>query len=81
MFFFFFFKTNLVDWTDNQWATAFSEQAEIILNMSSQQLGELKDSDETAFSEKVGEAAFSSYIFKIQVRMDNYNVNKIFLLP
>ena len=43
--------------------------------MSAQQLGELKDSDETAFTEKIGEAAFNSHIFKIQVKAENYNVS------
>lgn len=66
-------STNLVDWTGNQWATAFNEEAEILLNASAQELGELKERDNDAYLERIGAAAFKSYIFKLRLRLESFN--------
>ncbi|OXU23008.1 hypothetical protein TSAR_015531 [Trichomalopsis sarcophagae] len=66
-------STNLVDWTGNQWATAFNEEAEVLLSASAQELGELKEKDGDAYMETIGAAAFKSYIFKLRLRLENFN--------
>ncbi|XP_053984210.1 replication protein A 70 kDa DNA-binding subunit [Hylaeus anthracinus] len=64
---------NLADWTDNQWATAFSEEAEKILGITAQELGELQENDNDAYLEKFGSATFRSFIFKIRVKLEMFN--------
>ncbi|XP_014209372.1 replication protein A 70 kDa DNA-binding subunit-like [Copidosoma floridanum] len=64
---------NLVDWTGNEWATAFNEDAEILMKASAQELGELNEKHKDTFLEKIGAAAFKSYIFKLRYRMENFN--------
>lgn len=68
------FQTNLVDYTGNQWATAFNEEAEVLLNATAQELGELKERDNDAYLERIGASAFRSYIFKLRLRLENFNV-------
>lgn len=67
-------QVNLVDWSGNHWATAFNEEAEMMLGATAQELGELKDGDNEAYLEKIGTAAFKSFIFRLRLRMENYNV-------
>ncbi|KZC11216.1 Replication protein A 70 kDa DNA-binding subunit [Dufourea novaeangliae] len=64
---------SLADWTDNQWATAFSDEAEKILGLSSQELGELQQSDNEAYLDKFGDATFTSFIFKIRVKLEVFS--------
>ncbi|CAL7949670.1 unnamed protein product [Xylocopa violacea] len=64
---------SLADWTDNQWISAFSEEAEKILGITAQELGELKENDNDAFLEKFGDATFKSFIFKIRVKLEMFN--------
>ncbi|CAK9822669.1 Replication protein A 70 kDa DNA-binding subunit [Anthophora retusa] len=64
---------SLADWTDNQWATAFSEEAEKILGISSQELGELQENDNDAYLEKFGDATFKSFLFKLRVKLEVFN--------
>ncbi|KAJ8672835.1 hypothetical protein QAD02_004095 [Eretmocerus hayati] len=66
-------SANLVDWTGHQWATAFSEEAESLLGCTSQELGELKEKDNDAYMEKIGAATFKSYVFKLRLRLENFN--------
>ncbi|XP_016913881.2 replication protein A 70 kDa DNA-binding subunit [Apis cerana] len=61
---------SLADWTDNQWVTAFNDEAEKILSSTAQELGELKENDIDAYSEKFSEATFKSFIFKIRVKVE-----------
>ena len=64
---------SLADWTDNQWATAFSEEAEKVLGITAQELGELQQNDNDAFLEKFGDATFKSFIFKIRVKSEVFS--------
>ncbi|OAD56898.1 Replication protein A 70 kDa DNA-binding subunit [Eufriesea mexicana] len=63
---------NLADWTDQQWVTAFSEEAEKVLGITAQELGELKENDNDAYLEKFGDATFKSFIFKIRVKLEMF---------
>ncbi|KAL7301699.1 hypothetical protein TKK_0005698 [Trichogramma kaykai] len=66
-------STNLVDSSGNQWATAFNEEAEMLVNAGAQELGELKEKNNDEYMEKIGQAAFKSYVFKLRMRLENYN--------
>ncbi|KYM93577.1 Replication protein A 70 kDa DNA-binding subunit [Cyphomyrmex costatus] len=61
---------NIVDATGSRWITAFSEDAEKILGMSAQELGELKENDNDAFLQKFGEASLKRYIFTLRAKSE-----------
>ncbi|XP_011696922.1 PREDICTED: replication protein A 70 kDa DNA-binding subunit [Wasmannia auropunctata] len=61
---------NIVDATGSRWITAFSEQAEKILGMSAQELGELKENDNEAFLQKFGEASFKRFTFSLRAKSE-----------
>ncbi|XP_011875175.1 PREDICTED: replication protein A 70 kDa DNA-binding subunit [Vollenhovia emeryi] len=61
---------NIVDATGNRWITAFSEEAEKVLGISAQNLGELKESDNDAYLHKFGEATFKRFIFNLRAKSE-----------
>uniref|UniRef100_A0A1A8MUC8 Replication protein A subunit n=2 Tax=Nothobranchius pienaari TaxID=704102 RepID=A0A1A8MUC8_9TELE len=66
-------SANLADCWDNQWVTCFQETAEVLLGCSAAKLGQLRDTDETAFDEVFQKANFSTHIFKNRVKLETYN--------
>uniref|UniRef100_A0A665WHX3 Replication protein A subunit n=1 Tax=Echeneis naucrates TaxID=173247 RepID=A0A665WHX3_ECHNA len=66
-------SANLADHGDNQWVTCFQDTAEILLGHSADTLGELRDTDETAFDEVFHKANFKTHIFKNRVKLETYN--------
>lgn len=65
----------MADWTGNQWATAFSEEAEKVMSITAQELGELKENDNDAFLEKFANATFKSFIFKLRAKVEEFHVS------
>jgi len=65
---------NIVDATGSRWITAFSEDAEKILGMSAQELGELKENDNDAFLQKFGEASFKRFTFTLRAKSEIFQV-------
>ncbi|XP_043581968.1 replication protein A 70 kDa DNA-binding subunit [Bombus pyrosoma] len=63
---------SLADWTDNMWVTAFNDETEKILGITAQELGELKENDNDAYLEKLGDVTFKSFIFKIRTKMETF---------
>ncbi|XP_029174342.1 replication protein A 70 kDa DNA-binding subunit-like [Nylanderia fulva] len=61
---------NIADATGNRWITAFNEDAEKILGMSAQELGELKENDNDAYMQKFAEASFKRFTFSLRVRSE-----------
>ncbi|XP_011874694.1 PREDICTED: replication protein A 70 kDa DNA-binding subunit-like isoform X2 [Vollenhovia emeryi] len=61
---------NIVDATGNRWVTAFGEEAEKILGISAQHLGELKESDNDAYLHKFGEATFKRFTFNLRAKSE-----------
>ncbi|XP_011879704.1 PREDICTED: replication protein A 70 kDa DNA-binding subunit-like isoform X2 [Vollenhovia emeryi] len=61
---------NIVDATGNRWVTAFGEEAEKILGISAQHLGELKKSDNDAYLHKFGEATFKRFTFNLRAKSE-----------
>lgn len=65
-------SANMVDWSGNQWATAFNEEAEKMMECTSQELGELKEHDPNEFQKRISECNYKSYMAKIRVRQETY---------
>ncbi|XP_029671382.1 replication protein A 70 kDa DNA-binding subunit-like [Formica exsecta] len=61
---------NIGDGTGSRWITAFNEDAEKILGMSAQELGELKENDNDAYMQKFGEASFKRFTFSLRVKSE-----------
>lgn len=66
---------NIADATGSRWITAFNEDAEKILGMSAQELGELKENDNDAYMQKFGEASFKRFMFNLRAKSDVFQVN------
>ncbi|GAB1608186.1 replication protein A 70 kDa DNA-binding subunit-like [Argonauta hians] len=64
---------NIADYTGNQWITCFQESAEVLLNISAEQLGDLRNTDEYAYDEVFQEASFKSFVFKCRAKFETYN--------
>ncbi|XP_051153534.1 replication protein A 70 kDa DNA-binding subunit-like [Leptopilina boulardi] len=65
-------NVNLVDSTSNQWATAFNEESEKLLDSSAQELGEIKEHDPNEFQKKINECTYKSFLVKVKVRQESY---------
>ncbi|XP_031735623.1 replication protein A 70 kDa DNA-binding subunit-like [Anarrhichthys ocellatus] len=66
-------SANLADFGDNQWVTCFQETAEVLLGHSAETLGQLRDTDETAFDEVFQRTNFTTHIFRNRVKLETYN--------
>jgi len=66
-------SANIADYADNQWVTCFQESAEAILGQNTTYLGQLRDSNETAFDEVFQQANFNTFIFRARVKLETYN--------
>ncbi|XP_076002199.1 replication protein A 70 kDa DNA-binding subunit [Genypterus blacodes] len=66
-------SANIADYGDNQWVTCFQESAEAILGQNAAYLGQLKDSNESAFDEIFQQANFNTFIFRNRVKLETYN--------
>ncbi|KAM8903285.1 replication protein A 70 kDa DNA-binding subunit isoform 1-T1 [Spinachia spinachia] len=66
-------SANVADYADNQWVTCFQESAEAILGQNAAYLGQLKDSNETAFDEIFQQANFNTFVFHSRVKLETYN--------
>lgn len=65
---------NIADATGSRWVTAFNEDAEKILGMSAQELGELKENDNDAYMQKFGDASFKRFTFGVRVKSEVFQV-------
>ncbi|XP_012231039.1 replication protein A 70 kDa DNA-binding subunit [Linepithema humile] len=61
---------NIADATGSRWITAFNDDAEKILGMSAQELGELKENDNDAYMQKFGEASFKRFTFSMRAKSE-----------
>lgn len=66
---------NIADATGSRWITAFSEDAEKILGMSAQELGELKENDNEAYMQKFGDANFKRFMFNLRAKSEVFQVS------
>ncbi|NXC31859.1 RFA1 protein, partial [Campylorhamphus procurvoides] len=63
----------ITDGVTYQWVTCFQESAEFILGQTAAVLGELKEKNEQAFEEVLQNATFSTYEFRIRVKLETFN--------
>lgn len=66
-------NVHVADEYDSQWVTIFPEQGELLVGMTSQELGELKDNDENAFEMALRKIYFTSYFMKFRVKAERFN--------
>ncbi|XP_015183898.1 PREDICTED: replication protein A 70 kDa DNA-binding subunit isoform X2 [Polistes dominula] len=64
---------NFSDWINNQWVTAFNEEAEKVLNMTSQELGELQENNQEQFLEKLTDVTFKYFLVKLRMKVECFN--------
>lgn len=58
------------DWTNSVWVTLFQSEAEHILGVTAQDVGESTE-DHPALKK----ALFTQYIFRLRAKMEHYNVS------
>jgi len=64
-----------MDHTGGFWITAFNEVAEQIMGISANDLYELKDTNEAAFSKYFTKAMGSEWTFQLMAKQDTFNVS------
>jgi hypothetical protein len=67
-----------MDHTGHIWVTAFNEVGEQLLGVTANQLIEMKDTDETAFSAIFTKAQARSLNFACSAKQDTFNVRRPF---
>lgn len=66
----FLFQVMIGDWTNSVWVTLFQSEAEHILGVTAQDVGESTE-DHPALKK----ALFTQYIFRLRAKMEHYNVS------
>lgn len=66
-------SANVADHTDNQWITCFQESAETLLGVKADELGELRENNETQFDQVFQQAVFKQYVLKMRAKVEVYN--------
>jgi replication factor A1 len=66
----------MADFTDSSWATCFQESAEMILGVTANELGAMKDSEQTRYDEVFTNCVFQEFNFKLRAKMETYNDEK-----
>jgi replication factor A1 len=69
-------QMNIGDWSDNQWVSLFSSEAEKILGKTSQEVGLAMENDTEAATAIFREANFKQFVFKCRAKLETYNVNR-----
>lgn len=66
---------NVGDWSANQWITMFTQEAEKVLDMTSDELGAIAENNPDALL-SIGERAnFKQFMFRCRAKMETFNVN------
>lgn len=65
-------NASIADWTTNRWATIFSDQAEKLLEHSSDEVGRAFDNNKDELEAMVAKVLFRSYIFKLRTKVESY---------
>lgn len=66
-------SVNLADCMESTWATCFQEQAEMILGIKANDLGDLKNSSSPKYDEYFSECVFKEFNFKLRAKVETYN--------
>lgn len=63
---------NVADHTSHQWLSCFDETGRTVLNMSANELMEIKENDDAKFAAAMEEANCKKMYFRCRAKMDNY---------
>jgi len=66
-------QLNMADCSDNVWASCFQENAEKILDTTSQELGDAFERDEVKYNGTFSAATFKTFNFRMRAKADTYN--------
>lgn len=62
------------DWSGSQWISMFSSEAEKVLDMEAQSLGEALEADPESLVKIVEKTHFKEFMFKCRIKTETYNV-------
>lgn len=65
-------SVNVSDHTGQLWLSCFDDTGRLLLNMSANELVELKDSAEKAYTDKITEANCRTWVFRCRAKMDSF---------
>lgn len=65
----------MADISDSQWVTIFQDQAEQLLNTTSEELGALKETNKDEFEKTMDSIVFKNFNFKLRCKIETYNVS------
>ncbi|XP_031346155.1 replication protein A 70 kDa DNA-binding subunit-like isoform X2 [Photinus pyralis] len=66
-------SANIADWSGNIWLSLFSSEAEKVLGVSSQAVGEAIERNPQALAEFADKAHLKEFLFKCRTKMDYFN--------
>ncbi|XP_065846817.1 replication protein A 70 kDa DNA-binding subunit-like isoform X2 [Oscarella lobularis] len=69
----FILQLHIADFSGEQWISCFNETSETLLGISSEKLGNLKETNEIAFDQVFTDAVFKVYNFRLRVKLETYN--------
>ncbi|CAH0547198.1 unnamed protein product [Brassicogethes aeneus] len=64
---------NVGDWSGNQWVSMFSNEAEKVLGLTAQEVGEQVDNQSQTMASIVDKANFKQFVLKCRAKMETYN--------
>ncbi|XP_045462481.1 replication protein A 70 kDa DNA-binding subunit-like [Harmonia axyridis] len=64
---------NVADWSGNSWLSMFTTEAETILGMPAQEIGDAIENNSEAAAGIVERVNFKQFIFKCRAKMETYN--------
>ncbi|KAF2901892.1 hypothetical protein ILUMI_04293 [Ignelater luminosus] len=64
---------NIGDWSGNQWVSMFASEAEKVLGMTSEQVGEAAEANPQALTGITDKANFKQFILKCRAKTDTFN--------
>ncbi|KAK9871429.1 hypothetical protein WA026_012805 [Henosepilachna vigintioctopunctata] len=64
---------NMADWSGNTWVSTFTSEAETILGMTAQEVGEQIENNSEAAANIVERVNFKQFVFKCRAKMETYN--------
>lgn len=65
---------NVGDWSGNEWISMFATEAEKVIGMTSQEVGEAVENNPESLTEIADKANFKQFVIKCRAKMESYNV-------
>lgn len=65
-------SANVADWTGSIWISCFDEVGRMLFGMSANELVEIKDSDDARFKEKIAEASWKTWMFRVKANLSTF---------